>query len=97
MTKIAVRCEGGRADGWTCAVTLPDGEVEVSSHRVRVQAADLDRLAPGAADPTSLVAASFAFLLEREPPQAILRSFDLGEIARYFPEYPTTILRRNAR
>jgi len=33
------------------------------------------------------VKASFAFLLEREPPGSILHSFDLTEIARYFPEY----------
>jgi hypothetical protein len=38
-----------------------------------------------------LVERSFAFLLEREPPGSILRSFDLLEIARYFPEYEATI------
>lgn len=93
MTTIAVRCEpvGG---GWTCAVTLRDGGREVSAHRVRVRAQDLARLAPGAADPTALVEGSFAFLLERESPQSILRAFDLLEIARYFPEYEAVIRRR---
>ncbi len=41
-----------------------------------------------------LVRASFAFLLEREPPTAILRRFSLEVIGRYFPEYPTEIRRR---
>jgi hypothetical protein len=30
---------------------------------------------------------SFDFLLEREPPSSILRTFDLAVIGRYFPEY----------
>jgi hypothetical protein len=94
MASIAVQCEGDREDSWACSVTLGEAGLEVSTHQVRVRAADLDRLAPGTADPTRLVEASFAFLLERESPQMILRSFDLVEIARYFPEYETEIRRR---
>jgi hypothetical protein len=70
-----------------------DGDREVTRHEVGVYHADLDRLAPGDSDPTRLVAASFAFLLEREPPSSILRSFDLMVIARYFPEFETEIRR----
>ena len=58
---------------------------------VRVAAADLDRFTKGAADPSDLVKASFDFLLERESPRSILRSFDLLDIAHYFPEYEKTI------
>ncbi len=94
MASIAVRCEGSRADGWLCSVTLDEGAQEISSHRVRVRPSDLDRLAPSAVDPTGLVEASFAFLLERESPQMILRAFDLSEITRYFPEFETDIRRR---
>jgi hypothetical protein len=94
VTAIAVRCDGSRSAGWTCSVVLRDGAREISTHAVRVAAADLDRLAPGTADPTSLVEASFAFLLERESPRAILRSFALSDIARYFPDYESTITRR---
>jgi hypothetical protein len=94
MTSIDVACAGTRADSWTCSVTLRDGGREVSSHRVTVAARDLDRLAPGAEDPVSLVESSFAFLLERESPQSILRWFELIEIGRYFPEYETDIRRR---
>jgi hypothetical protein len=41
-----------------------------------------------------LVRASFGFLLEREPRESILRSFDLSAISRYFPEYEREIRQR---
>lgn len=41
--------------------------------------------------PETLVEASFRFLLDREPKESILARFELDVIARYFPEYPTTI------
>jgi hypothetical protein len=94
MISIAVRCNGNGGSGWTCSVGLREHGLDVSTHRVRVGLDDLVRLAPGASDPTSLVKASFEFLLEREPPQSILRSFDLTEIGRYFPAYESAIRHR---
>jgi hypothetical protein len=38
-----------------------------------------------------LVRESFVFLLEREPVESILRSFDLSVIEGYFPEYRGTM------
>ena len=96
MPSIAVRCEGGRETGWTCSVVLSEGGSKVTTHRVAVRSPDLERLAPGADDPTGLVEASFEFLLERESPQSILRAFDLTEIGRYFPDYEREIRRRLA-
>jgi hypothetical protein len=78
--------------GWTCAVSVDDGGAE-TTHEVAVSRADLARLAPGATDPEDLVRRSFAFLLEREPKESILRRFDLPLIGRYFPEYERTISR----
>ena len=94
MSDVTVRCDGSRAIGWTCDVAIRDDGREVTNHTVQVSAADLDRLAPGADDPAALVTASFDFLLKRESPRSILRSFDLMVIARYFPEYDAEILRR---
>jgi hypothetical protein len=91
MTAIDVQCAGSRAAGWVCSVTLRADGRDLSTHQVRVGAPDLDRLDPAATDPTDLVTRSFAFLLERESAASILRSFDLLEIARYFPEYESTI------
>ena len=82
-------------DGWDCTVTVRDGSE--TRHFVRVARADLTRLAPGESDPVSLVEASFAFLLEREPKESILREFDLTVIARYFPDYEREIGHRLAR
>lgn len=55
-----------------------------TEHRVRVD--DVPPAAAGMA-PEHLVEASFRFLLDREPKESILRSFDLSVIGRYFPEY----------
>ena len=82
-------------DGWECAVTLREG-CELR-YRVRVSRTDLARLAPGATDPEALVRASFRFLLEREPPEAILPSFDLPLIGHYYPEYEREIEERVER
>jgi hypothetical protein len=76
--------------GWLCDVQVGlDGNT--TRHAVRVAAADLARLAPGATDPTELVRRSFDFLLARESPRSILRSFELTDISRYFPEFEDTI------
>ncbi|HET9416086.1 MAG TPA: hypothetical protein VFP30_00960 [Candidatus Limnocylindria bacterium] len=60
-----------------------------------VDRATLEDLAPGAT-PENLVEESFRFLLEREPPDAILRRFQLPIIGRYFADYPDEIRRRMA-
>jgi hypothetical protein len=93
MASISVRCDGYPDEGWVCHVTLREGGLDISTHRVRVWAADLSRFVPGATEPTELVKASFAFLLERESPEMILPTFDLAEIGRYFPEYEGEIRR----
>jgi len=82
-------------DGWDCTVTVREGTE--TQHRVRVSQVDLARFAPGASDPVDLVEASFAFLLEREPKESILRGFDLTVIGRYFPDYEWEIGHRLAR
>ena len=62
----------------------------MSDHTVEVTNADLQRLAPQSSV-EDLVTRSFAFLLEREPPESILRRFKLPDIERYFVEYPEII------
>ena len=72
--------------GFLCEVTV-GRDAAATLHGVSVSRADLARLAPGHYDPERLVAASFDFLLAREPREAILRTFDLPVIERYFPGY----------
>jgi hypothetical protein len=91
MTQIDVACAPNAA-GWICQVEVVEGG-SATSHRVSVRAADLARLDPGAAEPTDLVRRSFVFLLEREPKESILHSFDLTVIGRYFPAWEQRIRR----
>jgi hypothetical protein len=90
MTDIDVTSRT-RPDGWTAGVVLTDPDGSSSRHEVTVTRAVLERLAPGADDPVDLVRRSFVFLLEREPQESILQSFDLPVIGRYFPDYERTI------
>jgi hypothetical protein len=91
--RVAVRCVP-TGDGWSCTVVVGD-DPAATTHDVRVERGDLATLAPGAT-PEWLVEASFAFLLQREPRESILRSFDLPVIERYFPEYRSELGRRLA-
>ena len=61
-----------------------------TTHDVTVTDQHVVRYAPGATA-ERLLEASFEFLLEREPKEAILPRFDLSVIERYFPEYAHTI------
>lgn len=91
MAEISVQ-SSETADGWRFDVRVADGGSE-SRHEVTLSRADRDRIAR-AADPLQLVRESFAFLLEREPKESILRSFDLTVIARYFPEFERAMAER---
>jgi hypothetical protein len=87
VIKVAVTPDGA---GWTCHVRIDEDGRTVSDHTVGVSTSDVKRLSPESSV-EDLVKRSFEFLLEREPPQSILRRFTLPDIERYFPEYPETI------
>jgi hypothetical protein len=86
-----VACEANEA-GWHCTVVLGD-DAGATTHEVSVDRDTLDDLAPGT-PPEELVRASFEFLLEREPREAIMRSFELPIIGRFFGDYRDEISRR---
>jgi hypothetical protein len=77
---------------WACEVQVDQGGRR-SHHTVSVSAAELARWGTGTsrADVERLVRRSFEFLLEREPPESILRRFELSVIESYFPEYDELI------
>ena len=64
-----------------------------TTHEVTATAEHVSRYG-GDAEPERLVRASFEFLLEREPKEAILGSFALPVIERYFGDYPRVIRSR---
>jgi hypothetical protein len=82
-----------RDDGYQLEVTVKELSSE-TRHRVTLQESDYQRLAANKASPEELVQESFRFLLEREPKESILRSFNLTVIGRYFPEYERVIQNR---
>ena len=81
---VKVRCTA-HGDGHRCDVDVSDSG-STSHHLVRVSANDFVRWAKGRSV-EELVRDSFRFLLEREPKESILKTFDLSVIKRYFPDY----------
>ena len=87
----AVACEA-TAGGWRCTVVIGD-DAAATRHEVLVERETLEDLAP-TATPEVLVGESFAFLLEREPRESVMREFELPMIGRFFADYSDEIRRR---
>ena len=92
MVKVRAEPSG---ESWRCEVSV-DRRGQRTQHVVTVTPDDLGRWARGAeiGDVEDLVARSFDFLLDREAPEAILATFELSVIQRYFPEYDS-VFKRN--
>lgn len=71
-------------------VTVPNGKE--TQHTVKLSEQYYNKLTNGSISAEELIRRSFDFLLEREPKEAILRTFELQVISRYFPEYEDKIL-----
>jgi glycine/D-amino acid oxidase-like deaminating enzyme len=82
--RVAVACTAQGRD-YRCEVTVYEGG-SWTRHVVRLSGHDLERWARGRSA-EDLVRDSFAFLLQREPKESILKEFDLSIIKRYFPDY----------
>ncbi|HET7235203.1 MAG TPA: hypothetical protein VFK59_02085 [Actinomycetota bacterium] len=72
------------------SVRIDDEDGSSTEHEVSVSAEDLERLGAGRT-PDAFVRACMEFLLEREPKESILRSFDVSVIGSYFPEFERTV------
>ena len=94
MCSVVVVRADMQGDTWLCRVTV-DHAGQRTRHLVTVTRSDVDRWAQGSdrEDIERLVERSFDFLLEREPPSAILATFDLAVIQRYFPDYDSAFKR----
>jgi len=73
-------------------VVVREGD-PTTEHDVTLSESDLERLG-GGRPPEAFVRDCFAFLLEREPKESILRSFDVSVIGGYFPEFEREIAGR---
>lgn len=82
MSQIRVTALGPGRFG----VQVEEGHV-TTSHKVAVPSNFLDDLGLSGVDQTELVEETFRFLLDREPADAILHSFPIDQVARYFPDF----------
>lgn len=86
-----IRVQGSPSgDGWNCSVDLEEAG-GASRHQVHVAPRDLERWGRPSESPDELVKRAFDFLLARETPGQILKSFELADIQRYFPEFDREI------
>lgn len=84
MAEIEVSVERTEG-GWICGVEVSELRTN-SHHEVRVSSEEMERFGHGRTV-AQTVHDSMAFLLEREPPNSILRSFSLSTIEHYFPDF----------
>lgn len=89
MTNINTSQQSETKNEWVFKVEVKEGDTK-TGHTVTVGKEDKKRLAPKNS-PEELVRASFLFLLDREPKESILSTFDLMLINKYFPEYEKEI------
>jgi hypothetical protein len=73
------------------SVDVRDDDGSVTTHVVSVSDDEWDRFGKSFETREELVDASFKFLLDREPTESVLRSFELGVLAHYFPDYPSAL------
>ncbi len=85
MATIQIHSEQESNRGWSFAVRVED-DGDIHDYDVTLSWADYDLWSRGQVAPEKVVRAAFEFLLDREPPTAILQKFDCAVIRRYFPE-----------
>ena len=84
-TDLHIDCRASD-DGWLCGVTVSDG-TSYTEHLMTVSKTELLRYGADDTSLAALVSEAFAFLLEREPKESILREFAISDIERYFPDF----------
>lgn len=87
MAEISVEPQGD-----AFFVRVDDGSTQ-STHTVTVSDEDYERLGSAYGSKEAFLTACFEFLLEREPKESILSTFDVSVIPRYFPGFEDEIRR----
>ena len=90
MAEIVVDADTQDAERLSFQVRVA-GDSSETTHDVTVARADFERLARGDETETQFIRRCFEFLLEREPNEAIMRTFDVSVIKTYFPEFEEEI------
>jgi hypothetical protein len=79
-----------KTDENTFQVTVDDNGSQ-TSHKVTLEEKYYKKLTGGLLPKEDLIKKSFEFLLEREPKESIMSSFDLTVISKFFPEFESYI------
>lgn len=87
---ITIESTTNTATGWEFMVIVSEHDSE-TEHRVSLENKYYQDLTSGQMTPEDLIKNSFEFLLEREPKEEILKTFDLSLIQKYFTEYESEI------
>jgi hypothetical protein len=93
VAEIEVRRASGEDLVPRFRVTVTDEDGSTTIHDVTVSLADFERLGRNFRALDEFIRACFLFLLEREPKESILPSFDVSVISNYFPEFEDRISR----
>ena len=91
MTNIVVQELSSDKDLLVYRVEVIQGDSK-TTHKVQLDRDDYQNLTDGKVSPEELIQCSFEFLLEREPKESILSSFNISVISRYFPGYEREII-----
>lgn len=91
MTNIVVQAAQSNDETFNFKVDVIEGDTQ-TRHTVELNRDLYQSLTDGKIGPQELVQCSFEFLLEREPKESILSSFNISIISRYFPEYGREII-----
>ncbi len=85
--------KSNKPGGWEFQVTI-DQDGDESSHKVKMDENYFEKVTNGRCKPEEFVRQSFHFLLDREPKEQILSTFNIKQINRYFPEFEGEIQKR---
>ncbi|MGB2691550.1 MAG: hypothetical protein WBB48_04295 [Thermodesulfobacteriota bacterium] len=91
MANIVVQSLDSDNELYVFRVEVIEGDTR-TSHNVELNKDDYQSLTDGKVSPEEFIQCSFEFLLEREPKESILSSFNVSVISRYFPEYGRDII-----
>jgi len=91
MANIVVQNIDSNDERFVFRVQVVEGESQ-TTHKVELDRDEYQKLSDGKISPQEFIQCSFEYLLEREPKESILSSFNVSVISRYFPEYPSQIL-----
>ncbi|MDX1608197.1 MAG: hypothetical protein R3251_03230 [Candidatus Spechtbacterales bacterium] len=90
MDNVNILKKKNTSDGWVFDVEIDEGGGSIE-YEVKLSEDYFEKLALDNEKPADLVLDSFSFLLAREPKEAILRSFNIKDINKYFPEFESEI------